>query len=139
MIQHLFRGNKTPNILMASLEGYSARQRAVANNIANVDTPGYQRIQVDFEEKLRKEVDRLRPERMSDGSIRSGLLERPLDAFSPEVSIDKSTPVRFDGSNVRIDAEMVELAKSTAKINELTELLVRQMRITRSAILGRNV
>ncbi len=139
VIQHIFRGNQTPNVLLASLDGHSARQRAIVNNIANVDTPGFRRIEVNFEKELQREVARMRPERLGNGAISSRMVDRPLEDFSPEVSIDMSTPVRFDGSNVRIDQEMVELAKSTGKINELTELLIRQQRITQSAITGRNL
>jgi flagellar basal-body rod protein FlgB len=138
MIQHLFREKPTQNVLLAALEGQSGRQRAIVNNIANVDTPGYRRIEVNFEKELQREIDRMRPERKNDGSISMKKLANPLSGFSPEAEIDQSTPVRFDGSNVRIDREMVDLAKANGKINELTELLVRQMRITRSAILGRN-
>ncbi|MCA9450322.1 MAG: flagellar basal body rod protein FlgB, partial [Candidatus Omnitrophica bacterium] len=139
MIQHIFRGNQTPNVLLAALDGQSARQGAIVNNIVNVDTPGYRRVEVSFEEELQKEVARMRPERASDGSISTDSVDRPLGDFAAKVSIDMSTPVRFDGSNVRIDREMVELAKATGKINQLTELLIRQHRMTRSAILGRNI
>ncbi|MCA9436011.1 MAG: flagellar basal body rod protein FlgB [Candidatus Omnitrophica bacterium] len=138
MIQHLFRDNKTPNVLLASLEGHSARQKAIVNNIANVDTPGYRRIDVSFEEKLQREVDRLRPQRSPDGSISTDWGDRPLGDFSPEASIDMTAPIRFDGSNVQIDREMVDLAKTTGKITELTELFVRQQRVIKAAILGRN-
>lgn len=139
MINHIFRQNQTPNVLMAALEGHSARQKAIVNNIANVDTPGYRRIEVNFEKQLQREVAALRPERNPDGSVTNFRSERPLNDFRPEARIDPSAPVRFDGSNVRIDREMVDLAKTTGKLNEMTELLIRQMRITRSAIVGRNV
>ena len=100
--------------------------------------PGYRRIDVSFEEKLQREVDRLRPHRSTDGTISTDWADRPLGDFSPEASIDMTAPVRFDGSNVQIDREMVDLAKTTGKITELTELFVRQQRVIKAAILGRN-
>lgn len=138
MINHIFRENQTPNVLLASLEGHSARQRAIVNNIANIDTPGYRRTEVTFEKQLQREVAALRPERRGDGSVTNFRSERPLSGFRPEAVVDPSSPVRFDGSNVRIDREMVDLANTTGKLNQLTELLIRQMRITKSAIVGRN-
>ena len=138
MIQHIFREHQTPNIILAALEGHSARHQAIINNIANVDTPGYRRVEVTFEEQLAKEIDRMRPKRKADESVVGVMEERPLGRFSPKASVDMSSPIRFDGSNVQIDREMVDLAETSGKLTQLTELLIRQQRMVRSAILGRN-
>ena len=42
----------TSAALSSALDGLSARQRAIANNIANVNTPGYTAERVSFEDAL---------------------------------------------------------------------------------------
>lgn len=44
------------SILHSALDGLSLRQRVTADNIANIDTPGYRASTVDFETELRKAV-----------------------------------------------------------------------------------
>ena len=138
MINPFFDGNRTNIVLQAALEGYSARHRAVVHNIANVDTPGFQRIEVDFEERLRKEVKRLRPSHEAGGAYFSTGPQSPLSNFRPQVRVDKSAPVRADGSNVSIEREMGLLYKNSNKINELTELLIRNYIQIKAAIRGRS-
>ena len=72
--------------LQSALNGLSARQRAIANNIANVNTPGYQAQRVSFEAELAQSV------RAGDGVV------APTTARSLE-------PTRLDGSNVNLDVE----------------------------------
>src|SRR3989304_2975241 len=84
MISPFFDGNQTNLVLQAALEGYSARHRAVVHNIANVDTPGFQRLEVDFEKKLQKEIRRLRPTRETAGAYFSEGPKAQLENLRPE-------------------------------------------------------
>ena len=138
MISPFFDGNRTNLVLQAALEGYSARHRAVVHNIANVDTPGYQRLEVDFEKKLQKEIRLLKPTRETAGISIGGGAKEELERLAPEVRVDKSAPIRADGSNVSIEREMGLLYKNSAKINDLTELLIRNYSQVKAAIRGRN-
>ncbi|HXF02370.1 MAG TPA: flagellar basal body protein [Arthrobacter sp.] len=72
--------------MQSALDGLAMRQRAIANNIANVNTPGYHAQRVQFEEALAKSVAR------GDGSA-SASMDRSLE------------PTRLDGSNVNLDTE----------------------------------
>lgn len=76
----------TSHALSSALNGLAERQRAIANNIANVNTPGYQARRVSFEEALAASVDK--------GSGEVAPLTR--------VSLD---PTRLDGNNVNLDTE----------------------------------
>jgi flagellar basal-body rod protein FlgB len=76
----------TMNALTSALDGLGARQRAIANNIANVNTPGYQAQRVSFEEALAESV-----------KAGSGVI-----APTTKVSLD---PSRIDGNNVNLDTE----------------------------------
>jgi flagellar basal-body rod protein FlgC len=74
--------------LEKAIEGSSARQQAIAANLANVDTPGYQRVDVDFHSTLR--------DAMASGS--DGLAGA---AFTPQR--DATAQARPDGSSVDAD------------------------------------
>ena len=47
---------KTPtlNLLARAMQAYTWRMQALSSNIANLDTPGYQRLSVSFEETLQE-------------------------------------------------------------------------------------
>ena len=47
------------SILEKALDGLTSRQSAISSNLANIDTPGYQAVTVDFETALRQQFDSL--------------------------------------------------------------------------------
>ncbi|HID12005.1 MAG TPA: flagellar basal body rod protein FlgB, partial [Candidatus Latescibacteria bacterium] len=44
-------------LLAKALDAYTLRQRAIADNIANSETPGFRRREVRFEEELRRALE----------------------------------------------------------------------------------
>ncbi|QEE60180.1 flagellar biosynthesis protein FlgB [Salinibacterium sp. dk2585] len=72
--------------LGSALDGLSQRQRVIANNIANVNTPGYKAQRVLFEDALAKSV------REGDGAVAATVA-------------DSLEPTRLDGNNVNLDTE----------------------------------
>jgi flagellar basal-body rod protein FlgB len=137
MINPFFDRNRVNLVVQTALDGYQARHRAIVHNIANVDTPGYHRIQVDFEDRLKQEIKSLKGIG-SEESEETGISDfARLKRISPIARSDNTTPLRVDGSNVGIDLEMAELSKNSGKINALTELLIRNYRDLKIAIQGR--
>ncbi|WP_234970196.1 flagellar basal body rod protein FlgB, partial [Carboxydothermus pertinax] len=47
-------GGVTYNLLKLGIDAATKRQQAIAHNIANVNTPGYRREKVVFEEKVQE-------------------------------------------------------------------------------------
>ena len=78
----------TSAALSSALDGLALRQRTIANNIANVNTPGYQAQRVSFEDALAQSVQN------GDGRA----------AASTARSLE---PTRLDGNNVNLDTETV--------------------------------
>lgn len=128
----------TDRLLERALDGVAERQRITANNIANVDTPGYKRYALPFEEELRAALA---------GRSRSGLAGRvthpahipfgkrrsALDGpFHPVV--DPSTSMRNDGNNVDIEAEMVQVAKDEVFYNALAQQVTKRYAMLLDAI-----
>ena len=101
--------------LGADLERYmdllSARQKLVASNIANVDTPGYLTQDFDFESELRSAM-----------------------GGAPHVETVQGLPVRNDGNNVSIDRESRLLAENALRFQAASSLLHSQIQIMRAAI-----
>ncbi|MEB7447844.1 flagellar basal body rod protein FlgB [Arthrobacter koreensis] len=73
--------------LQSALNGLALRQRTIANNIANVNTPGYHAQRVSFEDALAK-------------SVKAGNKD-----FTDSSTARSLEPTRLDGSNVNLDTE----------------------------------
>ena len=108
------------NLLSQALDASALRQKVIANNVANANTPGFKRSEVTFEEHMNT-VSRLR---LPLASPHRGHL--PLgDAVSngPQVRTDRTTSMRSDGNNVDIDLEMVLMSANAIKYQALSQQL----------------
>ncbi len=106
------------NVLDRAADASWLRNQAITNNISNVDTPGYKRQDVAFEEVLEKALGRNRYESMDSkvGSIQEGRLHR----LSPVVYRDyEGFSYRLDKNNVDIENENVMLAENQLKYQGL--------------------
>jgi flagellar basal-body rod protein FlgB len=92
------------------------RQEVLANNLANVNTPGYKRLDVEFDGMLAKAVDAARA---GDRSA--------LDAMRPGISTDDQVAVRADGNSVDVDQEMAFLAENNVRYNALVQLTQKKL------------
>jgi flagellar basal-body rod protein FlgC len=90
---------KSLSYAASGMEAQSARLRHVAENISNVDTPGYRRKLVSFDEN------------MADGTVQAGrvVLDRtPLDqVYDPGNPLADATG-HYDGSNVDLVVEVAD-------------------------------
>ena len=89
----------------------SARQKLVASNIANADTPGYLTQDFDFQAEFR--------------SAAGG---------APQVSEVAGLKVKNDGNNVSLDREARLLAENALRFQVASQLMKTQIRAVRSAI-----
>ena len=105
--------------LERALSGSSLRQQAIAQNIANVNTPGYRRKDVDFQSALQSAWD--------DG-------ESAVERASITTKTDNSTTMRADGNAVDIDAEASEQAKNGLTYEAVSQLMKTRVSIIKSAI-----
>ena len=101
--------------LTGQLERYldllSARQKLVASNIANADTPGYHTKDIDFQTEFQNAL--------------SG---------TPNVLEVAGLPMKNDGNNVSLDRESRLLAENALRFNAAASLLRSQIGALRSAI-----
>lgn len=103
------RTNSIADLLDAGIKAENLRQKAIANNIANLETPEYRRIDVKFEELLAKSLD-------SSGSVDLGELE-------PVFYFPKQTPIKSNGNDVNLESEVGQMVKNTLRHTAYIRLL----------------
>lgn len=97
------------------------RNDVIAQNVANVNTPGYQAMQVQFEEELARA--------MAQNGDRGTTVK-------PQVVAGGGAMPRSDGNNVDIDQEMGRLHKNSILFQLFAQFLSTQLSQYRSAIQG---
>jgi flagellar basal-body rod protein FlgB len=107
----------TQQLLEAAMRGAWQRQNALTGNIANAETPGYQRKDVNFESTLAAA--------MSGGEPLSEV------QFQPESQPQTPGP---NGESVSVDAESTQLAENGLDYQALTQVVSARNQIVRSAI-----
>ena len=113
-----------PDIMNKALESSWTRQELITNNIANIDTPGYKRKDIDFEKVLRAEVKKT-------GDVHSINIDQ---LYGEIVSPHQGFQNRLDGSNVDVDWEMAELAKNKIKYDALVTQTGRHLQRLKSVV-----
>jgi flagellar basal-body rod protein FlgB len=102
--------------LGASIERYmnllSTRQKLVAANIANADTPGYQTKDIDFQAEL----------------------ENQIGDSNPNVMDVPGLKTKNDGNNVNVDREARLLAENALRFSVASNLARAELSMVRSAI-----
>ncbi len=120
------------NVLGKAADGAWARNEALANNIANVDTPGYKRQDVSFETELQHALKASRYKSL-DAKVEEANLH--LKRLDPRVYTDiPNWSYRMDKNNVDIDTENVELASNQIKYNGITNSIDNEFRNLRTVI-----
>ncbi|GIV15894.1 MAG: flagellar basal body rod protein FlgB [Armatimonadota bacterium] len=118
-------------LLKQALYACALRQEAIAHNIANVNTPGYRRVDVSFEEFLR--AAQQTPLRTTD---QRHFVLPPAPLANPQVTPDENAPMRPDGNTVDIDDEMAQLAENQIRFQALSQLITGRYQSLRTVITG---
>ncbi|MCZ7527704.1 MAG: flagellar biosynthesis protein FlgB [Acidimicrobiia bacterium] len=106
----------TIEAIHGALRGLAARQRLIAENIANVETPGFLAGRVSFEGRLRDAV------RAGVPTAAEPAVTRSLAATNP------------NGNNVRLDDETVALVETQLRYQLMTEAISTKFRILRDSM-----
>ena len=109
--------------LERAIEGAGKRHQALAANIANANTPGYQRVDVDFHTTLASAVSRGEETREALQSL----------SFSPARDASAGA-VRADGSTVDVDAESAKLAANALEHQAAVQVAHARIGILKSAM-----
>lgn len=123
-----------PNaILSRALDGLAVRQRVVANNVANADTPNFKASEVRFEDSLQRALSRTNGGQVALVRTNARHVQpAALDpAAGPQIVTQTGTSLTNDGNNVDIEQQMALLAETTLYFNGVSEALARRFAMQR--------
>lgn len=123
--------------LEKALDASWMKNETIVNNMANVNTPGYKRQDVRFEDILTEMSDLPMAETGSGNKKFLPVSSRAMmNSLQPSVVVDNNTRTRKDGNNVDADVEMAEMAKNTIKYNGLIQMISKEYTKLKTAISG---
>jgi flagellar basal-body rod protein FlgB len=108
------------NYIEAGLRAEGLRQKAIANNVANMNTPGFRRTDLRFEELLAKAIE-------SNGRI-------DVSEIKPEFYQPKNTPLKANGNDVSLDSEVGAMVKNSLRHKTFMMLLKKKYSQFQAAI-----
>jgi len=107
--------------LERAMSGAQLRQQALANNLANVNTPGFKRFDVDFHGVLARTLER---------SPSAGMLQ----GLRFQLERETNTSVRADGSNVDVEREMAALSENSLEYDALVSVARARLEMLQTAM-----
>jgi len=112
-------GDATMSALHYALDGLALRQRTIADNTANIETPGFLAGKVNFEDSLRTSV--------ADGT----------DPFGSSPSTARSLePTRTNGNNVNLDEETIAGSETNLTYGLAVQAMTAKFQLLRIAVGG---
>jgi flagellar basal-body rod protein FlgB len=111
------------DLLAKLVDVTTLRHKVLSQNVANVNVPGYRKLNVSFDEALAQHV-------RQHG-------EQGIQDLQPQIVEDPNAPARLDGNTVDIDGEMMRLSKNTLLNNTYLQILSTKTAMMRRAIDGR--
>jgi flagellar basal-body rod protein FlgB len=122
-----------------ALDAYSKRFKAIAENIANVNTPNYRPKEVKFEELFKSESAKFRLKASAPGGNSLGFDEAENSEFEMQQEIQNiPQPEEYfaGNSHTNIDKEMSKLAETQIRFRFVSRLIKRYFSGLNSAITG---
>ncbi len=107
-------------LLESGIRAEELRQRTIASNIANMETPGYRRLDVRFEELLAKAMQSGRSTDLAD--------------MEPEIFSPQNTFVKPNGNDVSMEMEIGEMLKNSARQMAFVRLLRKKFAQVEEAV-----
>lgn len=108
--------------LHVALTGLAQRQRVIANNISNLETPGFRASRVQFESALQ-------------GALDSGESPQQIEGVSAAVE-ESLEPTRLNGNNVNLDTETLSNVDTNLRYQLVLRALDSKYSILHNVIKG---
>jgi len=112
--------NSVTDLIETGIRAENLRQKAIANNISNLETPEYRRFDVRFEELLANAMN-------SSGSVN-------LDDIEPELYQPMQTTVNLNGNDVNLESEVGQMIKNSLRHTAFIRLLNKKYKQIESAM-----
>lgn len=130
---------QTIDLLGNAIRGASLEHEQIANNIANVNTPGYRRSTTSFHDALAATLATpADPDQLAMKTDDERQFDvngaQPAMPFAPEAHVDETLQMRVDKSNVDVDQEMAKLSTNSGYEQTMAQLMQEQYGRMRMAI-----
>ncbi len=132
---------RTLKILENTLDTAILRQKVIADNIANVNTPRFKKSYVSFEDELsqalqRKNYSSFRAITTDERHIQFNPPQQDPTTVRPRIHIEEDTFFRNDLNNVDINGEMTNLAKNSMMYEAVVNRVTWSLRLLQTVIKG---
>lgn len=124
MLDRLFGGDTYASTTRA-LDAAALRQQVISHNLANANTPGFKRQEVQFENELSRAI-----------AQHDNPCAPRITSISPRVVTVSDTSERADGNNVNLESESIALAINALKFEALSQSVAGTFRALKLAIKG---
>jgi flagellar basal-body rod protein FlgB len=123
-------------ILQKSMDALAVQHEVIANNLANIETPGFKRSEVSFQDKLKAVLNVNEPSALWRTNPKHfPIVEKAtLDGFKPTITTITDTIGRNDGNNVDLEMESAKLAENNLLYNSLADVTGRYIANLKHAI-----
>jgi len=131
-------GDFTWNVIEKDMQGLAKRFKATSRNLANINTPGYARRNVSFEDELKDVIYSDRKLKMAvtqPGHIPSR--PRAVADVTPAETKVKDEIYRLDENNVDPEREMAVLAETRMMYGAMSRFAARKLSNYRTVISGK--
>ncbi len=115
--------DKNVVLLSKLLDLTTAKNKVIANNIANTNTPGFKKFEVSFQKELKKAVESKNINKVKN--------------IQESITMSKDKSTRKDGNNVDLDKELVTFYQMSDRHNVYLEILSKKFKGMIAAIQGR--
>lgn len=130
-----FNNNKINLALIKQLDAANLRQKVIADNIANINTPNFKKSKVMFEEELKKALSKKQPRLLTSHPRHISNIPA-LSQLEPKVVKMENTTMRVDGNNVDLDEEMINLVRNTLVYRTAAQIFNMRKSIISEVIRG---
>jgi len=111
--------NEIFDILGAGIRAATVRQKTIANNVANSQTPDYRRFDVKFHDLLADAMDNK---------------DADFSELTPEILQPNETIVNSEGNDVNIEMEVGNMVKNSLQYKTYVKILQKKYQQIESAI-----
>jgi flagellar basal-body rod protein FlgB len=125
--------NQIIGIMSRAMDASSLRQKAISDNIANVDTPNFKPVEVSFEKLLQHEINsKFIGSRTNGKHFTIG----KSDVIPAPESVKANIVMKNSNNGVDLDSEMAEMSKNALWYQSLTYGINEEFNLLKMSIRG---
>ncbi len=125
--------------VLKSMDASMLRSRVISNNIANVTTPGFKRVEVSFEDELKKALNKSKLKGARTDSKHMQFGRKDISAVAPRAYKPVDPTMASGVNNVDIDKEMAKLAETQLQYQMGVKFLKGSYNKINAAITGKPI